>query len=63
MMLLNRFIISILMGGILFLVGCILYLSLGLTVIQDYRAESMYRKTECTVRDTEIHNMNDKFSW
>ena len=63
MIVITRYTISILIGSFLLMASCIMYLSLGLTVIQDYMSESMYTKTKCTVRDTEIHSMNDKFSW
>ncbi len=59
----SRYTASIILGTIFLLIAMILYISLGLTVIQDYRSEEMYKKTECTVRDTEISSMNDKFEW
>ncbi len=59
----TRYTISVLIGSLLLMIACIMYLSLGLTVIQEYMNESMYTKTKCTVRDTEIHSMNDMFSW
>ena len=50
--------------GFLFLViGLILFLVLGLTIIQVYNSESNFKRTECTVRDVEIHKMNSKDDW
>lgn len=63
MIVITRYTVSILIGALLLMASCIMYLSLGLTVIQDYMSESMYTKTKCTVRDTEIQNMNEMFSW
>ena len=50
-------------GFLLFAIGCLLYLVLGLTVIQVYNSESSFKRTECTVRDVEIHKMNSKDDW
>ena len=44
-------------------IACILYLVLGLTVIQTYNQESNFQKTECIVRGVEIHKMNSKEDW
>lgn len=63
MFIVSRYTILIFFGTIFLLIALALYISLGLTVIQDYRSEEMYQKTECTVRDTEITNMNEKFNW
>jgi hypothetical protein len=44
-------------------VAAILYLTLGLTVVQSYSNESNYKKTTCTVRAVEIHKMSSKEDW
>jgi hypothetical protein len=56
--------ILIMVGGIVALgVAAILYLALGLTVVQSYSNESNYKKTTCTVRAVEIHKMSSKEDW
>lgn len=56
--------ILIALGGFALLgIGLILYLSLGLTVIQSYVNESNFKKTTCTVRAVEIHKMSSKEDW
>ena len=58
-----KYTIAILLGSLLISLASILYLILGLTVIQDYVNESMFKSTQCTVRNVEIHNMNSKDAW
>ena len=54
----------IFLGGFLLLVVAgILYLVLGLTVVQGYNNESDFKRTTCTVRAVEIHKMNSKEDW
>lgn len=54
----------ILLGGLLLLViSGILYMVLGLTVIQTYLSESQYSRTQCTVRAVDIYRLNSKDDW
>lgn len=60
---LNKFVLIAFVGFVLVSIGSILFLVLGLTVIQVYNSESSFKRTECTVRDVEIHKMNSKDDW
>ena len=52
------------MTGIsLFFVASILYLSLGLTVMQTYVSESNFKKTTCTIRAVDKNSMSVKDDW
>jgi hypothetical protein len=55
--------VVILAGIVLIAVSAILHLSLGLTIVQDYNSESYFKKTNCTVRATELNNDNPKNEW
>lgn len=50
-------------GIVCIIVASILAISLGMTVIQDYDAESIYKKTTCTIRSIEFNEMNPKNEW
>jgi hypothetical protein len=60
---LNRIIIITGTGCLLIFISAILYLVLGITVVQRYGDEANFKKTTCTVRDVEIHEMNSKEDW
>lgn len=50
-------------GLLLLLISLVLFIVLGLIVIQTYVGESNYKKTTCTVRAVDIHKLNDKDDW
>jgi hypothetical protein len=62
-MLVTRNFVIISVGVLLLFISLILYIVLGLTVIQSYASESIYKKTTCTVRAVDIHKLNDKDDW
>ena len=59
----SRNLIFIVTGTLALVVALVLYITLGVTVIQTYNNESEYKKTTCTVRGVEIHRMNSKDDW
>lgn len=63
MLKITKYTISVGVGFILISIGSILFLILGLTVVQVYNNESSFKRTDCTVRDVEIHKMNSKDDW
>jgi hypothetical protein len=50
-------------GFVLLFISSILFLTLGLTVIESYSNESNFKQTTCTVRAVEIHKMSSKEDW
>ena len=50
-------------GILLLIISGVLYIALGVTVIQTYIGESTYSRTTCTVRDVNIHRANTKDDW
>ena len=44
-------------------VGSALFITLGLTIMQTYHAESSFKSTNCSVRAVEQHKMNSKVDW
>lgn len=59
----TRHFLIIVAGLALIFIASVLFLILGLTVVQVYNNESSYKKTNCTVRAVEIHKMNNKDDW
>lgn len=59
----QRSILFILIGGGLMIVTLVLFLALGVTVIQTYNNESEYKKTKCHVRGIDVQPMNSKDDW
>lgn len=57
----NAFILAI--GLLLLVISGVLYIALGVTVIETYINESKYSRTKCTVRDVNIHRANSKDDW
>ena len=59
----KKFHIILFVGILCIFIASVLAISLGTTVIQDYRSDSVYKKTNCTVRGIEFNEMNPKNEW
>lgn len=59
----SKFTVIIIVGTVLLFLASILYLVLGVTVIQSYSNESNFKKTTCTVRAVNQYSMNVKDDW
>lgn len=60
---LNRNTLTIAVGVFLIFSSFVLFLTLGLTVMESYVNESSFKKTTCSVRAVEVYKMNSKEDW
>jgi hypothetical protein len=59
----KRYHVLVFIGIVCIITASVLAISLGMTVIQDYDVESVYKKTTCTIRNVEFNDMNPKNEW